>query len=465
MNKDNRTNQQDEMHNISSPSIHYAERDPENSLPSARAILAGAFGNVAQTDAEKKSVEAYRKNADRYNRLEGELNALLEKRRLLYVNKGSQEAKNEVRADINKLKAELDAADRTLLDLQMSAPLRDMVAREREKVYKEQLAKSQERQAEYRAAVHERSEQKIRDAVAKEQANQSLPSSSTNLENGKNNPEADVVSSNGLHEKQIGTKVNDENPRAILLNKNEVIAESDQEKRAINEFKNVFHLLSVTVEQNQILVDKLELLEQQQQSNLEVDDQRKLVKLSNKMLGIIKKKEEDLYQSPILQEIITRETGRIKTRNNDMLSAQTQEFKTKINQKERNTDLQKEHRQTKTLGTVDASNDDKKDKFSIVSVISFLISVSALGMYGMLFEGINLFLLWIICSVASIILPIFAKSNRLKKDLRGKAFEVVALVIGSFNLYSVFFAATKIPLVVAYVVIAICCFVYAKISN
>ncbi|MFA5382179.1 MAG: hypothetical protein WC356_03365 [Candidatus Micrarchaeia archaeon] len=133
--------------------IRYSERDPENSLPSPRAILAGAFGQVAQTDAEKKNVEKYRKSADMYNRVEGELNALLEKRRQLYINKAPQTEKNEVRADIIALKDKLDKADRILFNLEMSGPLRSVVEREREKVYKAQLEKGQERQAAYRAKI------------------------------------------------------------------------------------------------------------------------------------------------------------------------------------------------------------------------------------------------------------------------------------------------------------------------
>ena len=144
-----------------SSDIRYAERDPENSLPSARAILGGAFGEVAQTDAEKKRVAEYRKSADRYNRLENELNNLLEKRKQLYRDKAPQSEKNELRADINALRDKLDKADRVLLNLQMSKPLRDVVARKVDKAYQRQKAKSQERQKEYRERVRLRTKEGV----------------------------------------------------------------------------------------------------------------------------------------------------------------------------------------------------------------------------------------------------------------------------------------------------------------
>lgn len=47
----------------------FSERDP-NALPSARGILAGAFGEVAKTPAELKRLEAYRGQIDRLNQME-----------------------------------------------------------------------------------------------------------------------------------------------------------------------------------------------------------------------------------------------------------------------------------------------------------------------------------------------------------------------------------------------------------
>ncbi|MDD3883290.1 MAG: hypothetical protein PHI27_13765 [Eubacteriales bacterium] len=135
--------------------IRYSQRDPENSLPSARAILGGAFGEVAQTDAEKKRVAEYRKSADRYNRLENELNNLLDRRKQLYRDKAPQSEKNELRADINALRDKLDKADRVLLNLQMSKPLRDVVKRETDRAYGAYQEKAAERVAQARQGMRD----------------------------------------------------------------------------------------------------------------------------------------------------------------------------------------------------------------------------------------------------------------------------------------------------------------------
>ena len=78
--------------------------------------------------------------------------------------------------------------------------------------------------------------------------------------------------------------------------------------------------------------------------------------------------------------------------------------------------------------------------------------MSILGtiIYSSLFSGSGLAPLFIVLSVISILLPPIAKKLRLAQQKKGKAFEIIAIVIGGFNFYCVFFALTTLPVFIGY---------------
>ena len=85
--------------------------------------------------------------------------------------------------------------------------------------------------------------------------------------------------------------------------------------------------------------------------------------------------------------------------------------------------------------------------FSLLSIVSLVISILGFVFYAMLLDKKGfVYLPWLVFSVSSIIVPIIAKYIRKRHGKRGKAFEVAAMVIGVFDFYFVFFAATKISI-------------------
>ena len=104
--------------------------------------------------------------------------------------------------------------------------------------------------------------------------------------------------------------------------------------------------------------------------------------------------------------------------------------------------------------------------FSVLSIISSVISVLGFVFYAMLLDGKGfVYIPWLAFSVLSIIVPIIAKYIRKRQGKRGKAFEIAAMAIGAFDFYFVFFAATKIDLNIIFVVIGVICVLYAKLFN
>ena len=107
----------------------------------------------------------------------------------------------------------------------------------------------------------------------------------------------------------------------------------------------------------------------------------------------------------------------------------------------------------------------EKKTLSIFPVISLLISIIAFILYAVVLNGTNIIFIWIALSIASIIFPIASKYFRNKNAQSGKGLEITALVIGCFNSYFVFFAATSINLFLVYTLIAVVCVLYAKLFN
>lgn len=87
---------------------------------------------------------------------------------------------------------------------------------------------------------------------------------------------------------------------------------------------------------------------------------------------------------------------------------------------------------------------------SIMSLISLIVSLLGVLIYSSLFSGSGLIWLFILVSIVSVILPVIAKKIRIKKDKKGKAFEIIAIVVGGFNFYCIFFALTTVPMFIAY---------------
>ena len=104
-------------------------------------------------------------------------------------------------------------------------------------------------------------------------------------------------------------------------------------------------------------------------------------------------------------------------------------------------------------------------RISVFSIISLLISVVAFVLYAILLDGTNVFIPWIILSVLAMVFPLLSKYFRKRKSKMGAGLEIAALVIGAFDFYFVFFAATKINLFIVFVLIGIICFLYAKLFN
>ena len=87
---------------------------------------------------------------------------------------------------------------------------------------------------------------------------------------------------------------------------------------------------------------------------------------------------------------------------------------------------------------------------SIMSLVSLLVSILGTAIYSSLFSGSGLAWLFIILSITSIVLPPIAKKLRLAQAKRGKAFEIIAIVISGFNFYCIFFALTSLPIFIGY---------------
>ena len=87
---------------------------------------------------------------------------------------------------------------------------------------------------------------------------------------------------------------------------------------------------------------------------------------------------------------------------------------------------------------------------SIMSLAALLVSILGTAIYSSLFSGSGLAWLFIILSITSIVLPPIAKKLRLAQAQRGKAFEIIAIVIGGFNFYCIIFALTSLHIFIGY---------------
>ena len=101
---------------------------------------------------------------------------------------------------------------------------------------------------------------------------------------------------------------------------------------------------------------------------------------------------------------------------------------------------------------------------SIMSLVALAVSIMGVIIYGSLFCGSGLIWLFTVLSIASIALPPIAKKLRLAQGKKGKALEIVAIVIGGFNFYCVFFALTSLPILIGYLGWGICIVAYNMVK-
>lgn len=104
-------------------------------------------------------------------------------------------------------------------------------------------------------------------------------------------------------------------------------------------------------------------------------------------------------------------------------------------------------------------------KISVFPITSLLISVIAFALYAILLGGTNVYILWITFSVLASLFPILSKYLRKRKGKSGKGIEITALIIGGFDLYFVFFAATKVNIYLVFGINIIIFLLYAKLFN
>lgn len=87
---------------------------------------------------------------------------------------------------------------------------------------------------------------------------------------------------------------------------------------------------------------------------------------------------------------------------------------------------------------------------SILSLVSLAVSILGVVIYSVLLSGSGSAWLFILLSIASVALPPIAKKVRISRGKKGTVFEIIALVVGGFNFYCIFFALTDLPLLIGY---------------
>lgn len=100
----------------------------------------------------------------------------------------------------------------------------------------------------------------------------------------------------------------------------------------------------------------------------------------------------------------------------------------------------------------------------IMSLVSLGVSILGTVIYATLFSGSGLAWLFIIISIASVVLPPIAKKLRITQEKNGKAFEIIAIVVGGFNFYCVFFALTTLPIFIGYLGWVVCGIAYKMVK-
>lgn len=108
---------------------------------------------------------------------------------------------------------------------------------------------------------------------------------------------------------------------------------------------------------------------------------------------------------------------------------------------------------------------NEKVSLSMFPVISLFVSIVGVLLHNAVMNYTNLIGLWAMSSFISIIFPLVSKYFRNRDSKEGKSIEIVALILGSFNLYSYLFTTTEISAFFIFAIIALVCFLYVKLFN
>lgn len=113
---------------------------------------------------------------------------------------------------------------------------------------------------------------------------------------------------------------------------------------------------------------------------------------------------------------------------------------------------------------------NKKSPISFISVAALAISAAALLMFLALLDGFAVLnwwysAIWVISSAVSVFCPIGAKAIRIKEGSRGKAFEIIALIVGFFDFNFALMYTTTLNGTLLFFLALIPCILYAKLFN
>ena len=119
---------------------------------SPRALLANAFEGVVQTDIEKRNLEQYKEKVDMLNSEEVKLEDLRAQIRELSFAKGKRDNQkiSDLQFEANATANRIATLDKMLLRFEASAPLQNILKREKEMVRKRERARVKEASKEYR---------------------------------------------------------------------------------------------------------------------------------------------------------------------------------------------------------------------------------------------------------------------------------------------------------------------------
>ncbi len=94
--------------------------------------------------------------------------------------------------------------------------------------------------------------------------------------------------------------------------------------------------------------------------------------------------------------------------------------------------------------------EEKKAKLTPLSIIALCVSLAAAGLFFLTVANVLFRPLWVLVTVASVIMPAVAKKKRIDHEGKGKGLEIAALIIGGFLFYMVVFLATDLSVFFGY---------------
>ena len=139
---------------------------------SPRALLANAFEGIITNDIEKRKIQEYKGKVEMLNAEEQKLHELRAEIKELSFAKGKRDTKKikELQFDANQTANRIATLDKMLLGLEASAPLQNILKREKEMAYKRAEQKGKEALEAYKKAERERDQKWQREVKEKYQA-------------------------------------------------------------------------------------------------------------------------------------------------------------------------------------------------------------------------------------------------------------------------------------------------------